>query len=177
MKTQILQRAFDNLRPGGWLECQEALVESYCDDGTMPSDFGWLTWSQELIMASEMAGRPLRVVDGLKKSMEAVGFVNVRETVLKIPIGGWAKDKRLRQIGLLWQWNLMSGLSGFSLGLFHRVLNRTVEEIQVCGCTATFSFLRAYVSQVSLVKTRQSLFDPSVHAYHKLYVVTGQKPE
>ncbi|KAK0638779.1 S-adenosyl-L-methionine-dependent methyltransferase [Cercophora newfieldiana] len=133
MKTQIMQRAFDHLRPGGWLECQEVMVEPYCDDGTMPSDFGWLRWSQELAMASEMAGRQLKMGDNIKKWMEAVGFVNVREAVIKIPIGGWAKDRRLRHVGMLWQWNLMSGLSGFTLGLFNRVLGRTVEDIQVRG--------------------------------------------
>ncbi|KAK0614208.1 S-adenosyl-L-methionine-dependent methyltransferase [Immersiella caudata] len=160
MQRQIMQRAFDHLRPGGWMECQEVMVEPHCDDGTMSSDFPLLRWSHELTHASEMVGRQIRIEDNIKHWMEAVGFVNVREVVVKIPIGGWPKDRRLRRIGLLWQWNLMSGMSAFTLGLFHRVLGRTVEDIQV-----------------SLVETRQSLFDPKIHSYQKFYIVTGQKPE
>jgi len=136
MKTQIVPRVFDHLQPGGWLECQEVMVSPCCDDGTMPDDFGWLVWARDLVAASELAGKQLVMGDDLKEWMKSVGFINVRETVIKIPIGGWPKDRRLRQMGMLWQWNLLSGLSGFTLGLFNRVLGRTVEEIQVCGSVA-----------------------------------------
>jgi len=160
MKQQIIQQAFDNLEPGGMLECQECLAEPSCDDGTMRDDFAYWRWSQELITASAMADRQLDVVDKLKHWLGEVGFVDVHESVFKIPFNTWPKDRRLKHVGLLWQRNLMAGLSGFSLGLFNRMLGRTVEEIEV-----------------NLVGVRNSLYDKNVHAYTKLVVVWGRKPK
>jgi hypothetical protein len=37
---------------------------------------------------------------------------------------------RLKHVGMMWQRNLLEGLSGFSLGMFHRFMGKTVEEIE-----------------------------------------------
>jgi len=105
-------------------------------------------------------------------------------------MGGWPKDPRLKHIGMRWLRNYMSGLSGFTLGLFHRVLGRTVEEIEVCvtrgahstGCLTDSSRheeLLAWLTiwQLSLVEIRKDLFSSKIHAYNKVFIVTGQKPE
>ncbi|KAL2127991.1 hypothetical protein VTI74DRAFT_9872 [Chaetomium olivicolor] len=160
MQRQIIQRAFDHLLPGGWLECQEIPSFPSCDDDTMPPDYGWLRWAKDFTACSQLANRQVNLGPQLKDWMREVGFVDVHETVFKIPLNGWPKEIRLKQIGMLWQRNLLEGLSGFSLGMFSRFMGKTVEEIEL-----------------SLVDVRQSLFDRSVHAYHKLYVVWGRKPE
>ena len=38
MSAQIIRPAFAHLRPGGWLECQEVVIDPFCDDGTMAAD-------------------------------------------------------------------------------------------------------------------------------------------
>ena len=63
--------------------------------------------------------------------MLEAGFVDVQETVFKIPLNGWPKDTRLKHVGMLWQRNLLDGLSGFSLGMFSRFMGKTAEEIEV----------------------------------------------
>ena len=63
--------------------------------------------------------------------MLEAGFVDVHETVFKIPLNGWPKDTRLKHVGMLWQRNLLDGLSGFSLGMFSRFMGKTAEEIEV----------------------------------------------
>ncbi|KAK3325837.1 S-adenosyl-L-methionine-dependent methyltransferase [Apodospora peruviana] len=115
MKTQIIQRTYDNLEPGGWLECQEPDIIPACDDNTMTPDYGWLNWANKMTATSEKIDRQLQIGNWLKGWFEEVGFVDVHEVYL----------------GILWQRNMMSGLSGLSLGLFGRVLNKTVEEIEV----------------------------------------------
>ncbi|KXX79309.1 Demethylmenaquinone methyltransferase [Madurella mycetomatis] len=159
MKRQIIQQAFDHLQPGGWLECQEVPALPFCDDGTMTDDFGWLRWAREFVAVSQLANRQDIGVQ-LKDWMCEVGFVDVHEAVFKIPLNSWPKDGRLKYVGMLWQRNLLEGLSAFSLGLFNRFLGKSVEEIEI-----------------SLVDVRRSVFDHNVHAYHKLYVVYGRKPE
>jgi len=85
MKTQIMERAFGHLRPGGWLECQEVLSDPSCDDGTLTDDHDWLRWARDASFASEIIGRQLRLGDDLKHWMREAGFVNITETVLKLP--------------------------------------------------------------------------------------------
>ncbi|KAK4104071.1 S-adenosyl-L-methionine-dependent methyltransferase [Parathielavia hyrcaniae] len=160
MKKQIIQRAFDHLRPGGWLECQEIPVHIYSDDGTIPDDYGWLRWARDFETVSRLAHRQADVGPQLKDWMREVGFVDVQEIAFKIPLNGWPKDMRLKHVGMMWQRNMLEGLSAFSLGLFNRFLGKTVEEIEL-----------------SLVDVRKSLFDRNVHAYHRLHVVWGRKPE
>ena len=70
--------------------------------------------------------------------MLEAGFVDVQETVFKIPLNGWPKDTRLKHVGMLWQRNLLDGLSGFSLGMFSRFMGKTPEEIEV----GLFTFCR-----------------------------------
>jgi len=131
MKTQIIQRAYDNLEPGGWLECQEMECLPGCDDDTLTDNHAWLGWAKQLCVASEMIDRQLNMANQVKGWLEEVGFVDVQQVVFKIPTNGWPKDPRLKYLGLLWQRNVMTGLSGFSLDLFNRVLEKTVEEIEV----------------------------------------------
>ncbi|KAK4156279.1 hypothetical protein C8A00DRAFT_30874 [Chaetomidium leptoderma] len=160
MKRQIIQRAFDHLQPGGWLECQEIPAAIGCDDGTMSPDYAWHRWATELDTVSRLADRQVNTGPHLASWMREVGFVDVHEMVFKIPMNGWPKETRLKHVGMMWQRTLLEGLSGFSLSLFCRYLGKTVEEIEM-----------------SLVDVRKCLFDRDVHAYHRLHVVWGRKPE
>lgn len=129
------------------------------DDGTLRADNAFLQWVVDIKEASEAANRVFLIGDRVGDWMREVGFVNVQVAVFKIPINGWPRERALKHIGMLWQRNLLNGLSGFSLALLHRVRALTMEEIQI-----------------SLVGVRNDLFDQNVHAYQKLYVVWGQKP-
>ena len=131
MQMSILQQAFDNLRPGGWCESQEMVPIPDCDDGTMPPDFSFLQWATELDYASLQANRPISDGQFLKRWYTEVGFVDVHEEILKVPLNGWPSDRRNKEIGMRWLCNLQDGLSGFTLGLHHRVYGRTQEEIEV----------------------------------------------
>jgi hypothetical protein len=135
MKKLIIQRAFDHLQPGGWLECQEIPAIIGCDDGTMPDDYGWLRWARDLGVVGQLADRQVNVGPELKDWMREVGFVDIHETIFKIPVNGWPKDMRLKHVGMMWQRNLLEGLSGFSLGMFHRFMGKTVEEIEASVST------------------------------------------
>lgn len=141
MKKQIIQQAFDHLQPGGWLECQEIPALPDCDDGTMPEDYGWFLWAKEFVAGLELANRQ-DLGEQIKDWMREVGFVDVKETVFKIPLNSWPKEAQLKHVGMLWQRNLLEGLSGFSLGLFSRILGRTVEEIEVGRAPRRRSHLR-----------------------------------
>lgn len=135
-KQEIVQQAFDNLHPGGWLECQEFDCQFYCDDDTMKPDSPLHKWSQKMNAAAELIQRPLTMSAKLKGWYHEVGFVDIRERVYKIPMNGWAKDPRYKALGKLWESNFSSGLGGFTLSLFTQVLGISPAEAEVRGLAA-----------------------------------------
>ncbi|KAK2593242.1 hypothetical protein QQS21_009041 [Conoideocrella luteorostrata] len=155
----IVQQAFDNLEPGGLFESVDLMAVWHSDDGSLDANGAFASWFKNINVASEAIERPLSVASKLKGWYEEVGFVDVQEKVYKIPLNGWPEDPHMREIGNEWQSNLLDGLSGFTLGLFSRVLGYTEEEIQL-----------------TLMNVRKEIQDTTVHAYEPLYVVWGRKP-
>lgn len=90
-----------------------------------------VTWVNDLRVASEKLQRPAVMASDLKDMYERIGFVDVQQLVLRMPINGWARDSRLKEIGWMWSTNLINGLAGFSYQLLNRVFDRTPAEIEV----------------------------------------------
>ncbi|KAJ6437454.1 glycoside hydrolase family 76 [Purpureocillium lavendulum] len=130
-ETQIAQQAFDALEPGGWFESQEVDSNVCCDDGTLKPDNPVALLFNDLVEASSRLNRPPILGATLKEVYERVGFVDVQQRGVKMPIGGWPRDPTLKEIGFMWAANLLEGLAGFSYQLLNRVFNRTAEEIDV----------------------------------------------
>ncbi|KAH8651931.1 S-adenosyl-L-methionine-dependent methyltransferase [Tricladium varicosporioides] len=156
----ILRKAFYYLKPGGYMESQEILPTGSCDDGTMPADWPFLDWMKHSNEAAMESGRPLIIAHKLKRWYEAVGFVDVQEKVFKLPLNPWPKDKHLKTLGEMYEHNWLSGLQGFTMAPFSRILNWNKNEIEVY-----------------LVNVRKGISDRRVHAYNKVYVVWGRKPD
>lgn len=127
-----MRQAFDNLRPGGWLESQEFDCKDYCDDNTLSPDSPLVHWVREMGAAAEKCDRPVVMVEGVLEAYKEVGFVDVRHRVFKMPLGGWPKDERLKALGILWQRQMLQGLSGFSYWLFNRAYGRSQFQTEVC---------------------------------------------
>ncbi|KAJ4014788.1 hypothetical protein NW761_015098 [Fusarium oxysporum] len=158
-ETQIAKQAFAALEPGGWFESQEVDGKVCCDDGTLDPNGPLAAWSNDLIVASEKLGRPAILAATLKDVFERVGFVDVQQRIFKMPINGWARDNRLREIGYLWGANVLDGLAGFSYQLFNKAFERTSAQVEV-----------------SLINVRQDITNPRIHCYMPAFVVWGRKP-
>ncbi|KAL6406082.1 hypothetical protein AUP68_10644 [Ilyonectria robusta] len=158
-ESQIAQQAFHALEPGGWFESQEIDCHVCCDDGTLDPNGPVAVWSNDLIAASNKLDRPAILGTTLKEVYERVGFVDVQQRRFKMPIHGWAKDTRLKEIGLMWGTNLLEGMAGFSYQLFSKAFERTSAQIEV-----------------SLIDVRRDLSNPRIHCYMPGYVVWGRKP-
>ncbi|CAM1501103.1 Fc.00g102650.m01.CDS01 [Cosmosporella sp. VM-42] len=158
-QEQVAQQAFESLVPGGYFESQEFDAIIACDDDTLTEDMPIAKWFHDLRTAAESIDRPVVVAQKLREAYQAVGFVDVQERVFKMPMNGWPKDERLKELGRMWERNFVQGLSGFSFSLFHRVFGRTPAE-----------------TEVMLVDVRRDFTDTRIHAYVPVYVVTGRKP-
>jgi hypothetical protein len=155
---EIIQKSYNNLRPGGWMESQEWFSKLQCADD-MPEDYPLKEWSELADKAAHKLGRPLRIADKLKRWYKEAGFVDVHEEVFAIPANQWPKSDREKMLGKYCSWNLMLGLQGWSLEYFVTGLGWTPAEVEV------------YLAHV-----RNSIVDENVHAYYNFYVVWGRKP-
>ena len=50
---------------------------------------------------------------------------------IQVPIGRWAKDKRMKEMGLLYGCQFVEAIDAFSLALYTRVLGYTYEQTLV----------------------------------------------
>lgn len=157
---EIIKKSFRYLKPGGFMESQEYMPTVYCDDGTMDSSYAFAEWTATQDKAAMILGRPLRIANKLKRWYEQAGFVDVHEEIYKLPVNSWPKDPQFKMLGRFTESNWLDGLQAFSLQMFQKGLGWTKDEIEVY-----------------LVHVRKAISDRNVHAYHKIYVVWGRKPE
>jgi hypothetical protein len=147
---EVIQKGYNNLKPGGWMESQELYSKLQCAEA-MPPDYPLLQWSELQDKAAHNMGRPLRIADKLKRWYREAGFVDVHEEVFSLPVGLWPKEGRAHMFGKFCSWIMYWALHGWSIEHFVTGLGYTPAEVQV------------YLAHV-----RNSLMDESVHAYYNL---------
>ncbi|KZL86043.1 methyltransferase domain-containing protein [Colletotrichum incanum] len=155
----VLAQAYGHLEPGGYLEIQDSLWPPVCDDDTFKEDSAFYRWSRLLVEACNKIGRPVDKTGELPMKMEAAGFEDIHTTRIRFPASPWPKDKKLKELGIWNQEQLLPGLEALTLGLFTRVLDWSKEETIVFCANA-----------------RKDLKDTKAHAYWNGYVMYGRKP-
>ncbi|KAK3318839.1 S-adenosyl-L-methionine-dependent methyltransferase [Apodospora peruviana] len=157
-----LQRAVDqtfrHLKPGGWIEFQESHGMPRCDDGTMKDDDVMKRYYDLCVEAMAKFGMDLDVPSELGGYLERAGFTNITCIRRKAPLGVWAKDKRMRLIGLYTRDIAQHSLP--SMGKAFANLGMSETEREVWGA-----------------QVKASLKDNDVHRYYHYYFWYGQKPE
>ena len=76
-------------------------------------------------MTSEMSlaiGRDFQISSRMKQMIEEAGFVDVQEHRLKMPIGSWATDPKLKDVGRFFERYYKTGLQGWLLHICTRVM-------------------------------------------------------
>ena len=121
------------------------------DDGTVLKDSIFEQWGKISLDLGDKFGKSLRTVDESKGGIEGAGFVNVVEHRWKVPIGGWAADKKFKEIGLYNRLHWEQGIEGWSIYLLTTVLEWSMDEVQVY-----------------LAKMRAALKDRGIHAYQEV---------
>ncbi|KAK1752874.1 S-adenosyl-L-methionine-dependent methyltransferase [Echria macrotheca] len=159
--SALFQQAFRCTAPGGWLETVEGDLRLQCDDGTVNAEPALNKWSELFEEAGRKSGRSMKVVaDGLqRRAMETAGYVNIKSQVFKLPMGGWALDPKLAEVGRLVRAALENDMEGYTYMLWHSVLAWPAEEYQPF-----------------LVNLKKAVRNRSVHSYLIMRVVYGQKP-
>jgi len=157
----LMSRAFQACKPGGWIESFEPSVYIESDDGTVTDKMALGQWGKLFSEGGRKFGRSFDVHENgiVRSALEAAGFVDIQEKTFKMPIGGWAKDPRLKKIGQYIQLGFLKDPEGYLLFLANG-LNSSREQ------TITF-----------LVCLGRELKSPKIHAFYRQRVVWARKPD
>ena len=119
---KFYKEVFAHTKPGGWYEQVEYSVHWRCDDGSIPEDHVFKKWSDVFVEAGERMGRTFRIEELQRDYVQQAGFVNVHEQRMKMPVGPWASNKNLKEVG---RWHLLEcfeGIEGWAMALLTRVM-------------------------------------------------------
>jgi ubiquinone/menaquinone biosynthesis C-methylase UbiE len=125
----VLEKSFNHLVPGGYLEMQDGVFPMLCRDQTLAGT-ALDKWGKKCVEAGIKVGREWTNAVHYKRWMEEIGFEDVKEKVFEVATSPWPKGVRQKELGMWFQADLLDVLSS-SLPLFTRVLGWTREEIEL----------------------------------------------
>ncbi|KAI9869122.1 MAG: hypothetical protein M1813_002946 [Trichoglossum hirsutum] len=157
---EFIGQTFKNVNPGCWVEFQDYDHDIYSEDGSLKEESNLRQWNIDLLKAFSDMNRIASPGTHLEGWVKDAGFENITHKVLKVPIGPWPRDKRLKEIGNLNLLNLLEGIEAISVAPFTRSLGWSQEKVQVL-----------------LVGVRKDVQNSRIHAIYDLHVVYGQKPQ
>lgn len=91
--------------------------------------------------------------------MREIGFEDVTEKRVYVPVNPWARGKKNKLLGAISLQNLSEGITSMSTAAFTRLLGWSTERLDVF-----------------LAKVRNDLENKHCHAYGLVYFVYGRKP-
>lgn len=147
----LIRQIYDHLKPGGYVEFAEFPIWAYSDDATLEDDSPYMQYLRNLQEAGERIGRTMKVAENLKQWAEQAGFEDLVEKVYKVPLGPWAKDPKLKELGRWAYIEFPEGVDAYGLRLYTQVLGWASD-----------------VANIHLALVKEQLRSRSVHAYVKL---------
>ncbi|KAI2618928.1 S-adenosyl-L-methionine-dependent methyltransferase [Hypoxylon sp. NC1633] len=159
---KLFKQAYEALKPGGWIESFEVEADYRSDDDTLKPDSAMYIWRDLFTEGGKKLGRSFTILadDTQKKGIEEAGFVDITVKDIKVPMGAWPANPKLKEIGQWAQYTLEQDLEGFVMFMWNTVLGRSLEEMQVF-----------------LAKYRKELRTRSIHSYLPQRVVYARKPD
>lgn len=127
----LVANMFSKTRPGGWVELQGFDTHYRSDDGTFKTDTLVNKFVATMEEGCKILGKELYTGPAFEGLLKGAGFVNVQVQQYKLPLGPWAKDKKMKEIGMINLMQVLEGMEAFSFRLFGNVLGWKLEEVQV----------------------------------------------
>jgi len=120
---------FRHLRPGsGCIEHVEIDLEPRCDDGSLPADSPLRKWYDYLADATARASRPIAYNHTTRQMLQAAGFIDIQEIVIRAPYNSWPNDPHQKEIGRWYNLGITEGLDALSFAPFTRVNRWDLEQ-------------------------------------------------
>ncbi|PKS06366.1 hypothetical protein jhhlp_007114 [Lomentospora prolificans] len=158
----LFSEAYRCCKPGGYIESGEFDPRYYCDDGTAANEPVIQQWNSVFEEGGKKLGLSFTVIeDNIQETgIRGAGFEDVEAFAYKAPVGAWAADKRLAEVGRFTQLTLENDMEGYTLFLCTNVLGWSIEAYQL--------FLMGMRKVLRNTK--------KIHIYCKYKYVYGRKP-
>ncbi|KAL3423929.1 methyltransferase domain-containing protein [Phlyctema vagabunda] len=157
--ASVINSAFSAIRPGGYLELQDAAFPWRCIDDSWQGT-ALQRWMGLLLDGAEALGKDWKRVPKYKEYMRNAGFLDIVEKKFAWPLGTWAKGKKFKTLGAWCKEDVMKGLQAISMAVMTKGLRMAPEEID---------------SLIADVK--KDVESGKVHVYIPIYVVYGRTPK
>ncbi|KAJ0318766.1 hypothetical protein COL5a_010490 [Colletotrichum fioriniae] len=157
----LFHRAYEHLKPGGWIELQEIHHFPSSAYNAMPPSHPVAQYWSFVTQGLTSLGIDFNAAAGdrLPNMMREAGFVNVTEKIFHVPLGTWPRNRVLKTVGMYWRTILLDGLQAIALGPLTRGLLWTPEQIEMF-----------------LVSVRRAYHDNAALMYMPLRIMYAQKP-
>jgi len=160
--TALFKEAYKCLKPGGYIESMEPspIIES--DDGTVDEKSAMAQWGKIFVEGGRRSGRSWTVVPDKtqQKALEEAGFEKLQVSDFKVPVSGWPKDPKLRELG-----NVVA-----------ICLNQDPEG-QIAYSASVLGDYSKEELQVYVAHLRSEFNGKRKHGWYTTRVVVAQKPE
>lgn len=130
----------------------------HSEAGQLPEGSCIAEWQRHLDDASQSFGKRLNVAGSMGTWMLDAGFQNVNDDILKVPIGSWPRDRRLKEQGQWLQAQMLDSIEPISLAYFTRILK--------------WSEVR---TQVFIAAVRKEFMNNSLHLFVYCHIVYGKR--
>jgi trans-aconitate methyltransferase len=83
---RLMEQAYENLNPGGWIELMDFEAQAQTDDDSLPATSAWAQYQTNLNEASTRFGKLMNAAPHYKRYVTDAGFVNVTEAIPKVSL-------------------------------------------------------------------------------------------
>ncbi|KAE8381880.1 glycosyl hydrolase [Aspergillus bertholletiae] len=156
---RLMKQCSENLNPGGYLELQESINTLYSEDDSLPPECFTVRMMDTLKDGCLRIGQTMDPAPNMHGWVEDAGFTIVDEGKLKLPLGNWPKDRRLKECGSFNRVNFVEGVDAFTASILPDILGWRKEEV---------AMLNAGVRREVMANTMHALFD--------FLVIVARKP-
>ena len=102
------------------------------DDYNLSEDSQIKLWCKYMKEGIQHMGRTLDLdFPGLARQVSEAGFEDVNVKHLKVPIGSWPKDRRLKEAGGMQLLAMLEGTYSLSVAIFCRCLGWSSLEVEI----------------------------------------------
>lgn len=159
---ELYQKIFTHLKPGyGWIEQVEIDLEPRCDDGTLPANSPLTQWYGYLQDATQRVSRPIAYQHNTRQMLQAAGFIDIQETIIRAPYNSWPADPHQKDIGRWYNLGITEGLEALSLAPLTRVYQWDAER---------------HVKPM-LESVKRQIISKKIHAYNNIHIWTARRPQ
>lgn len=127
----FLRRAYDHLKPGGWIELQEYCFPPSRQTGASldASTSAFMRWASLLDSGLVKTGRSLRATGEFDGPLRNAGFVDIHLEKFRFPVGPWPKGENQKAAGEMTLRNLFEYARTSGLGLFTKVHGWSADDV------------------------------------------------